>query len=859
MQFKHVGLVSLMVATASSMILVDYNLVAISQPTQRLVNTINTSLAEAEKFIKQGDHQCDLGEYKLALRSYQQALNIYQTSNDLQGQVIAFGGLGNTYNALGDYKQAINYFTHSLTISNQISDINNQVIALDGLGYTYNALGQYKQAIDYLTKSLTIAYQIGDHNSEGNALNNLGSAYYLLGNYKKAVEYYTQSLTIARQIGDRDGEGTALNNLGNTDNSLGEYKQAIDYFTQSLIIKRQINERNGERKALIGLGNTYNSLRNYKKAIDYYTQSLTISHQIGDRNAEENALNNLGSADNSLGEYKKAIDDYRQSLAIARQIGDRNGEGTSLNNLGNVYKSTGKYKKAISYYLQSLSIAYQIGDRYVEGTTLNNLGAVLLSSGNAQQAEVNLEKAIQIWESLRADLRDLDALKISLFDTQANTYSLLQEALVKQHLTSQALEVAERGRTRALVELLIQRQKLSASPTPPNLQLIKNIARQENATLVEYSIVWNNLYIWVIKPTGDITFHTINLQKTNLDNLAKNTLAAAAVYAQGNSRASDLISKPVKNTGLVISQPSNNSSGLNRITKLKKSSCTANNCLRKMYNLLIQPIADELPQNPDSQIIFIPHESLFLVPFAALQDKNQRFLIEQHTISIAPSIQALEITHVQYLKLEKAHTFNSALVVGNPTMPEIGDPPTKLASLPESEIEAKSIAKLLNTQPLIGKQATKSAIEQKIARARIIHLATHSLLYNLDSSGIPGILALAPSGSDNGLLSANEVANLHLKANLVVLSACTTGRGRITGDGIIGLSRAFMTAGAPSIVVSLWNVNDVSTADLMTEFYQQLKRGHNKAVALRQAMLKTMKKYPNPSDWAAFVLVGEAS
>ncbi|KYC43761.1 hypothetical protein WA1_00935 [Scytonema hofmannii PCC 7110] len=165
---------------------------------------------------------------------------------------------------------------------------------------------------------------------------------------------------------------------------------------------------------------------------------------------------------------------------------------------------------------------------------------------------------------------------------------------------------------------------------------------------------------------------------------------------------------------------------------------------------------------------------------------------------------------------------------------------------------------MFQTQPITGDRATKAVVTKQMAQANYIHLATHGLLENLGEPGIPGAVALAPDGQDDGLLSADEVLKMKLSAELVVLSACDTGRGRITGDGVIGLPRAFISAGTPSIVVSLWRVSDESTAFFMPEFYRQLKLHKDNAIALRQAMLTTMKKYPHPSDWSAFLLIGEA-
>ncbi len=193
-----------------------------------------------------------------------------------------------------------------------------------------------------------------------------------------------------------------------------------------------------------------------------------------------------------------------------------------------------------------------------------------------------------------------------------------------------------------------------------------------------------------------------------------------------------------------------------------------------------------------------------------------------------------------------------------PYIGEIGETPQQLDKLPGAEAEAKAIAPLLNTKAIIGNFATKTSIVQKMPTARIIHLATHGLLDDFKGLGVPGAIALAPSEDDNGLLTASEILDMKLNADLVVLSACDTGVGKITGDGVIGLSRSLISAGVPSVIVSLWSVPDAPTGYLMTQFYQNLQKNPDKAQALRQAMLKTMKDHPEPRNWAAFTLIGEA-
>jgi hypothetical protein len=281
--------------------------------------------------------------------------------------------------------------------------------------------------------------------------------------------------------------------------------------------------------------------------------------------------------------------------------------------------------------------------------------------------------------------------------------------------------------------------------------------------------------------------------------------------------------------------------------------------LKKLYQYLIQPIADLLPTDANSRVVIIPQDFLFLVPFPALQDPQGKYLIEKHTLLLSPSIQVLDLTHQQQQRIHSAT--QGVLVVGNPTMPSLstdpGMPPQQLPSLPGSEQEAKAIAQLFHTQAIIGNQATKQELLPRLSQARIIHLATHGILDDL--RGVFSSLALAPTSQDRGFLTAREIISLKLNAELVVLSACNTGRGKINGDGVLGLSRSFIGAGVPSVIVSLWSVPDAPTASLMKVFYENIKRGADKAQAIRQAMLQTMKSFPNPVDWAAFTLIGEGN
>jgi CHAT domain-containing protein len=806
-----------------------------------------------------GSAYFSLANYPKAIESQQQSLAIAREIEDSIGIVNALINLGSNYGATGNYPQALEYYQQALIPLRELKDREKEAQLLGNIGLIYDGLGDYPKSIKNFQDSLAIAREVKSRKSEGYVLGNLGITYRKLGNYPKAIEVCEQSLAIARETKDRFIENSSLGNLGTIYNILGNYPKAIEYYQQSLVIARQIKDRRSEVATLAGLGNVYSYLGNYTKALEYHQQSLVGAREINDRQSEGSQFLNIGIAYKDLGNYQKAIEYQEQSLKIAREIKNRAGEGSSLSNLGTAYSYLGNDPKAMEFFQQSFAIAREIKNRHSEGVALHNMGGIYYTQGKLALAESNLIESIKVWESLRErELKDTE--KILIFEQQAATYRTLQQVLIAQNKTDAALEISERGRARAFVELLTSR--ISTNPnsqllTPPAIAEIKQTAKSQKTTLIQYSIIYDEfkfqdkqgwkeseLYIWVIKPTGEITFRKSDLkplwqkENTNLDSLV--TTTRDSIGARGTSFR-----------GIEVSY--------------NPDAPKAKNKLKRLHELLINPIADLLPKNPNARITFIPQSSLFLVPFPALQDKEGKYLIEKHTILTSPSIQVLDLTRKQKQRIgNKSIQPNNLLIVGNPTMPavspKIGEAPQQLSALPGTEREANAIASLFKTQSLIGSQATETEVTKRLSQAKFIHLATHGLFDNIQ--GLNSSIALAPGNKGNkdsdGLLTAGEILDLKLNAELVVLSACDTGRGKISGDGVIGLSRSLISAGVPSVLVSLWAVPDAPTAELMTEFYQNLQKNPDKAQALRQAMLKTMKQHPNPSAWAAFTLIGEA-
>lgn len=575
--------------------------------------------------------------------------------------------------------------------------------------------------------------------------------------------------------------------------------------------------------------------------------------------------------------YAEAARLYRQAIAIG---GNR---PEAIGPLAQCLMLLGKDTEAIPL-LQTFIPATGQGNE----PWLGRLALAEYRTGQYASAEKHLLMAIQSWEAKRTDRQLTDLQRVTLLEQQSYAYRQLIRTLIAQGKTEAALEWAERGRARALVEVLMQQAARQPDAATPSIGQMRQTAKQLNATIVTYAILGKTpkiigdeleddsiVAIWTVQPNGSIAFKEVDLASVSAKSLTDVVLSARGA-----------------------------------MTSVLPIAGSATTELKKLYQLLIAPIEPQLPRDPNQRVIFIVQGATNLVPFAALQGPNGDYLIQRHTIATAPSIQVLALAE-QRRKTQPIAS-RPGLVVGNPVlMPEIPAGPNgqreRLASLPGAETEAQAIAKLLGVQPLLTDQATKTTIVAEMPNQRILHFATHGVLdldANLNEFGrprdpnapkarqsgvivnpgsvivgnnvtvggsnanialagegvvqpaVPGLLALAPSGGNDGLLRAAEIAPMRLQAQLVVLSACNTGRGRITGDGVMGLARSFLVAGVPTVVASLWKVPDEPTKTLMIAFYESMERNIDPSTALRRAMLETLKQHPNPRDWSAFMTIG---
>ncbi|XP_044183534.1 tetratricopeptide repeat protein 28-like, partial [Acropora millepora] len=816
----------------------------------KFAKEIGDRAGEGGAYGNLGNAYHSLGDYQKAIKYHEKDLKIAKEieSGDRAGEGQAYGNLGNAYHSLGDYQKAIEYHEKGLKIAKEIGDRAGEGGAYGNLGNAYHSLGDYQKAIKYHEKGLKIAKEIGDRAGEGRAYGNLGNAYDSLGDYQKAINYHEKDLKIAKEIGGRAGEGGAYGNLGNAYHSLGEYKKAIEYHEKDLKIAKEIGDRAGEGRAYGNLGNAYDSLGDYQKAINYHEKDLKIAKEIGDRAGEGGAYGNLGIAYRSLGDYQKAIEYHEKRLKFAKEIGDRAGEGGAYGNLGNAYHSLGDYQKAIKYHEKDLKIAKEIGDRAGEGGAYGNLGIAYRSLGDYQKAIEYHEKhnfgcSVEAFNGVRSCLKSKDDWKLSFREQYETTNTFLWKSLLRLEKLDEALFAAERGRAQTLTDNLLIQYKLPESllaATVDFKEILPRLFTELSSPALFLAIEGLEINIWLLRRGKKVTFRKGRLEGDRRDNYPVRALLQSCLEKIGT----DVRVRCEDRTFDELTRDCPFSREMRE--EVKKSFQSLDNPFRPFYDAVIGPIVDMLgPQ--DAEMVIVPDGALCFTPWAAV--------IESIRIRIVPSLTSYQlILNVP----EGHHKKTGALLVGNPCLKELKG---VWHDLPCAQEEVELIASILNTTPLVGRQATKAEVMKQMSSVGLIHIAAHGneLTGEIALSPNPGWTSQFPREEDF-ILKMSDVQAANIRARLVVLSCCHSGRGKtLKGEGVVGIARAFLAAGARSVLVALWAIDDEATMVFMKSFYQHLMEGKTASVAVQQSIkcLRESEKFSEMRYWAPFQLIGD--
>ena len=924
------------------------------QKAQQISQSINDLEGEGEALNGIGYVYMTLSKNREAWEACSRALELNQCSGNRRAEAQSLNNLGEILYGISKRQQSIEYYQRAIAMWRDLADDRGQAQTLLNFGYTYSDLGEPNKALEFDRQALEFWKAAKSKRGQALALTAIGRLKSRLGESQEAIRYFDQAMQLARLVGDRTEEARILNGLGFVQESLGEQQKAIEYYKLALCLFQAVNYPNGEASTYNELGRAYYSLGDMQNSLGYFEQGYRLSSQIGDTRLEAYALRGVGTVYNFQGNIAKALETYRKALPVHRAEKDRRGEAVTLNLIGRIYHAQGKLQAAIEHYKIALALNQVAGDRNRESLTLYNLACAERDRGNPTVALSQIEKSLEIVESLRTKVASRD-LRTSYFATIQQYYQLNVDLLMQSQkratvneLASRALEVNERARARSLLDLLGQHrvdirgqidtnltQRLQAlqqeflARSESKIQLISANASSEevaaitreisalseerskieakirlthphyaaltlpkplqaseiqqlldeNTLLLEFSLGDKQSYVWTVTPTG-VKGHGLK----NRAEIEKLTREVREILAPDESAPVELDATRTE-------------------AYWKKAA--------ELSQLILGPVADELGQK---RLVIVADGGVQYIPFGALpkpqaggkQSVGKESsvastahipLIQEHEIVSLPSASTLAVLRQETAGRKPAPKTIAVLadpvfaindlrllaVNGQangalPSQPALGDLTSQLRNQSQRRgrnlkrlqwtlEEATAIEEL--TQPgdrfvAKGFDATlQQATDPNLSQFRIIHFATHGVLddENPELSALVFSLFDKQGKTLEGRLWLNDIYNLNLPAELVVLSACDTGLGKdFKGEGLVGLTRGFMYAGAPRVMASLWKVEDKPTAHLMRRFYWHLlKNGLPPATALRQAQLDLFRdaKWNAPYYWGSFVLQGE--
>jgi CHAT domain-containing protein len=784
-------------------------------------------------------------QYDAALSSLHEALAVQQELGDDVGRARTLAFIGRVHFKKAEYTEAKETYRRAVAVLETTGDHRWQSITLEDLGDLALEQGFYAEALTGYEQALEARRAIGDKAGEVYVLHVIGRAYLRQGAHREALAWFERASALARQDRNRSGLALALYHAGIAHSALAHPIDALKSYSEALTLKEELGDRRQQAWILMHMGDVRAGQHDFPSALERYGRATRIWEEIRDPRGVATGLEKAARADFELGRYEDALDLFRRAGEIVASSQPASLAST-VSGMGKTYAAAGDEPRALEHGRRAALLARQVGNDEMRWQTARSLGWIERRLGHRDDALISYRESLAIIETLRGRLVASGDVRAGFLEGKQAVYGETVELLFELGRFEEALEVAERARARAFLDLLSGRELVTNTASfvtapPLTLQQTRQEARRGGATTIEYFSGNDRLFIWVLPPDGAIRATSSQISRRELSELV------AAV--RGSLRADGGDPRPV---------------------------------LRRLHQLLIEPVSDSLPRERDRVLTIIPHGPLFLVSFAALVGRDGGYFVEHHTLAYSPSIAVL-----RYTGRNRDRVVNAAaprlLVVGNPAMPKPPDGHQPLVPLPGAENEARAIGGLYpaaRVSALIGSFARERTVRELAPRQTIIHLATHAVVFDDEPMG--SYLALGPeAGSDSGprdplgdgLLSVAEVFGLDLHADLVTLSACNTGLGRVNGEGVVGLSRAFIYAGTASVVVSLWRVADTVATPLMERFYRRLIRtGGDKAAALAAAQRETIAllregKLESPSGrtlaedpllWAPFVLVGEA-
>jgi CHAT domain-containing protein len=712
-------------------------------------------------------------------------------------------------------------------------------------------------------------------------------------------------LELFTELGQSKEIPPALLNIGNVYQGQGNHQQALEYYQKALEGFKNAKANVGIAYATSNIGSVYLNSGEYDKALTFLLQAKDLKKAFLPNDHE--SFFNLGLVYAYQDKHPEALENFQKSLEIAERIKNQNSVAETLEAMADEYFSQGNYQKSLELSGKAISLAteFDYPQIYWKALLLSAKSHLVLGQGSDAKQELML--AVSIIENLRGNVAGNEEDQQRSFADKTSPYSLLVELLISQNNFTEALNYAERSKSRVLLDVLksgkvniskamtaqeiIEEEKFSDEIVSLNSQVRKegqnpkanqNLLMSLNERIdkkrLEFEDFQTRLYarhpeLKVLRgETRTVTPEEIgkllpDLNSAVLEFVVKDGKTFLFVITKNQGRETVSINAyPIDIKQRDLAKLTNNFR-----SKAARGDLDFKLEARQLYNLLLKP-AEQRIRNK-TNLVIVPDNVLWDLPFQALQSAENKYLIETAAISYAPSMTVWR----EMVRKSRSRQFSGKTLlafgnphVGNETSAEkkeilMGE---ELKPLPEAERLVNSLKEIYGSSQskiFIGKEAKEETVKAESSKYRILQFAAHSILNDVNPMYSHIVLSQSnDGGEEDGLLEAWEMKDLNLNADLVILSACETARGSFgSGEGIIGMTWSMFIAGAPTTVASQWKVESSSTTELMLEFHRQLLKGKNvsKAEALRRASLHLLKdpKYKHPSYWAGFVLIGDGN
>jgi CHAT domain-containing protein/Tfp pilus assembly protein PilF len=788
--------------------------------------------------------------YKKSFEYQRKALVLAKKIGSREIESRCYSNLGREYFYLLKYQRALSYYRRGLKIAKTVAEMNVQSICYANLGLTFYSLNDDQKSLYYLDKALQVSQDIQDRRVQYICHLSYGLLYQRISKYQEAIPYYKTALKMVTEIEDKIGECTCNLNLGVVFDNLSNYQEAIGYYERALEIAKKIRDKRLEATSYISLGYACNSTSNVDKAILYLRRALQMTKKLNDRAGAARSYVFLGDAYRSLFKYKISIDCYNAALAITKESEMKSIESNCYINLGMIYYNLQDYQKSLFFSNRALSIKKKIGDLHGQSLSNKTLGASYIEVKKLNKAFIHLKESIRLSETIGSSVIQ-EKNKIGYYGISSNAYEYIIGLCLQTNRYSDALDYAERSRSKALLDVLKKTDIASSILIPENKKRLLNpLLKEENTLNKEILEIQNSPSIRIGKIMNDLLLRREKLYKKmkpiipqyvslrtakplaleEIQELLTDEAILVEYYVAQNKififivESNNLHAKTVEITeekffNCLMSYEKE----VQYYPEHKKSGKTFTNDWQDLGRYLIDPISEYISHN--KLICFVPHGMLHYFPLHALSVDGE-YLIKKHTVSYSPSASLL-----QFYTSTGSGVLRRGAVFGV-----------------DFAEEAKDVTNILNGKLCLN--ASKKQVLQNLNND-ILHFSCHGYF----DKGNP--LASGVQLKDSNL-TAEEIFDLRINTELVTLSACQTGISENEpGDELIGLSRAFVYAGVPSLVVSLWDVSSYTTRELMIDFYTNLKNGDQKAIALQNAQINIMERHEHPFFWAPFILIGD--